>query len=184
MRKIGDTIIEEGIPQTQAMKERNTVRAVITNDDKVLMLYSDKYDDYTFPGGGIKDGEGLETALQRELNEEIGVSKFKIISDVGYTVEHRFGLREDNQVYRQVSYYFLCDVLKYEEAKLVGREKHQGLKTLWVEIDEAINYNLKTNLLRVGENAKGFKTVLIRENLVLKYLQKNIKNKSLDNINV
>ncbi|MFD3976739.1 NUDIX domain-containing protein [Streptomyces cyaneofuscatus] len=55
---------------------RHSVRGVILNDKRqILMLRHDLPDHviWATPGGGIEAGESMETALRRELREEIGL---------------------------------------------------------------------------------------------------------------
>lgn len=171
MKKISDDIVEKGIDKKETNRERKTVRGVIIKNNKVNMLYSEKFNDYTFPGGGIKEGESLNDALKRELFEEIGAEKIEIIKKIGYTVEYRYGINSTDNVYKQTSYYFLVNVLKSGKPQLVGREKQQGLKMRWVDINETINHNKMINNSRDEKTNKGFQTVLIRENEVLKYIK-------------
>jgi len=54
---------------------RNTVRALILQDNNVLLLRKDGYEGgqrFALPGGGQDLGETLEQALNRECLEEIG----------------------------------------------------------------------------------------------------------------
>lgn len=53
---------------------RINARAIIRQDGKVLVCrFLDKQAKYYFfPGGGVEFGEGVETALRRELQEELG----------------------------------------------------------------------------------------------------------------
>lgn len=48
--------------------KRPSARAIIINGGKIAMVYSQKYDYYKFPGGGIEAGESREAALIREEN--------------------------------------------------------------------------------------------------------------------
>lgn len=56
-----------------------TAKAVIVNDDgQVLVLKRDKNSkffpgQYDLPGGGVNDGEEIEAALAREIEEELGI---------------------------------------------------------------------------------------------------------------
>ncbi|MGB4957464.1 MAG: NUDIX domain-containing protein [Candidatus Saccharimonas sp.] len=52
---------------------RVTAKAVIRKDDKVLVVW-DKGGFWNLPGGGIDHGESVESALERELFEELGYS--------------------------------------------------------------------------------------------------------------
>jgi 8-oxo-dGTP diphosphatase len=54
---------------------RNAVRALILQDDNILLLRKDGYaqgERFALPGGGQDPGETLEQALHRECLEEIG----------------------------------------------------------------------------------------------------------------
>lgn len=173
MKKIGNTIIETNITNVDTLKERTTVRGVILKENKVYMLYSKMFNDYTFPGGGVKENEELLSTLKRELLEEIGAKQVEIINSIGYTEEIRFGISGSNSIYKQTSHYYLCEPKEYVEPLYMGREKLQGLEGVWINIDDAITHNNKiTKEERM--DSKGYQTVLIRENLVLEHIKENL----------
>ncbi len=170
--KIGKTIIEDKITIKDIIKTRETVRGVVLKDSKVLMLYSKRFDDYTFPGGGKKENETHEKCLKRELYEEIGALKVELLEFVGYIEEVRHGISGSDSVYNQKSYYYLCNIDEIGKPNFAVREKEDVLVAKFIDLDEAIMHN---NRVIKDENhqQKGFKTVLLRENQVLKYI-KNI----------
>lgn len=170
MKQIGKTIIESGININLEHKNRSTIRAVIIRDNKVLMLYSSLYNDYTFPGGGIKASETHIDALIRELNEELGAINVDIIKPLGYTLEYRYGINSNDSIYLQKSYFYLVNTKITEQPQFIGREKEQGLHAIYVNPEEIIHHNNKINTTR----GKGFKTVLIRENIILNYILKHL----------
>lgn len=55
------------------------VRAIVLDEnDRVALVRHTYGDQWHLPGGGVKKGESFETALHRELKEEIALSNTKI----------------------------------------------------------------------------------------------------------
>jgi 8-oxo-dGTP pyrophosphatase MutT (NUDIX family) len=172
MRAIEPIIVEEGLENEQEMMRRTTSRAIILNEMReVLMVYSAHFDDYTFAGGGQKNDETPEETLVRELREELGVVDVKNIKPFAKTTEIRYGIRGDTRIFRQTSNYFLCDVEFGERQTLKDHERMHGVEPRWVRIDEAIAHNERVKDDEKHQK-KGLRTVLIRENTVLRLLQK------------
>ena len=170
MIALGPMIIEDGIIQ-KPDKVRTTVRAVIINSDhKVLMVYSKLYNDYTFPGGGLKDNEDKEKALKRELREELGAKKIQIIKDLGYIEEIKYGLFDRASTYLQTSIYYVVKIESIGKQKLKYREKVHGIKPTWENVDEVIKHNKKV-MDDLNHTAYGLKTVLLREQVVLEKIK-------------
>jgi len=174
MIKIGNQIVEDGISLSQNTKYRYTVRAIVYNlNHEVLLLHSKLFNDYTFPGGGMKAGESHETALTRELHEELGATKINIIKPYGYTEELRHGIKGNDHVYLQISYYYIVEIISQGAPNYVAREIEQGLSSIYMNIDEAITHNLGVIPDELHQT-KGLKTVLPRENMVLKHIKENL----------
>ncbi|MDI6452899.1 NUDIX hydrolase [Peloplasma aerotolerans] len=171
MIQFGPLIIEKGLIENGTEIKRNTVRAIITNEKKeVLLVYSKLFDDYTFPGGGVKPEETEIDALKRELKEEIGASDIYDIKACGQAQERKYDFRGTQNIYLQTSTYYICKVGTKGQQSLIGREHYHGIEPKWVDIDEAIQHNniiMKDN----RHQAKGLRTVLIRENMVLSKLK-------------
>jgi len=166
-------IIEEGLDLTQTYKPRKTVRAIIMNGEhKILLAYSSLFQDYTFPGGGVKTTESEMTALKRELKEEIGAEKIEIIKPLLKTQELKYGLNENGHIYLQTSIYYIVKVHLFGTQELIGREINHGITPKWITLDQAILHN---ETIKNDENhqKRGLKTVLTRENRVLTYLKEN-----------
>lgn len=51
---------------------RKTVYGIVEIDNKLLLVYSEKDNDYSLIGGGVEELESLEQALKREFLEESG----------------------------------------------------------------------------------------------------------------
>ncbi len=166
MKRIHDTIIEEGTEDLPIQKKRTTVRAIIYKNKELLMVYSRDFQDFIFPGGGHKTGEDLMEALKRELMEELGAKSVTDITAYGFMKEKRFGLSDQHTVYLQTSYYYLCQVDDFGEQALEEREIAHGTEPVWISIDEAIKRNQIA--IETNHHHKGMKTVLPREIIVLK----------------
>lgn len=63
--------------------DRPTVKVVVKNDNKVLVLNKG-----LLPGGGIDPGESDRDAITRELQEELGVT-VKDVQEIGTVVQYR-----------------------------------------------------------------------------------------------
>lgn len=49
------------------------VRAILTKENKILLVKHTYSNQWFLPGGGLKKGETLEQAIKRELDEELGL---------------------------------------------------------------------------------------------------------------
>jgi len=60
---------------------RVAARIFVMQDDKVLLVKEREDEWWALPGGGIDHGESIESALEREIEEELGVPPNDISSD-------------------------------------------------------------------------------------------------------
>lgn len=134
LRTIWDGEVGSNIPDCIPTQERGASRAVVFDiDGNVALLYATKKYYHKLPGGGIEQDEDIETALRRELIEEIGCS-VKNLRELGSVEEYRnkWGLH-------QVSYCFLADLDGQKGAThLEEDEIANGFEPVWVSIEDAI----------------------------------------------
>ncbi len=142
---------------------RKASRGIIrTKDNKYVLIYSKHFDDYSFPGGGIDDGESRKVALLREVLEEAGA----IVSDVsefGRIVEYRPMQNNENKAYKLISYFYTCNLEKLTKNQLEDYEVDLGYETRVISLEEALEHNLK----RLGE-VDTRKSPLEREIFIMK----------------
>lgn len=123
------------VVDTSNFREREAVRAVLINDaGNVILLSAFKHGYHKLPGGGIDDNESIETALARELMEEVGC-KAEIVTELGMIIEYRDSMR-----LKQISYCYLAEQLGEQvESALEEDEIAEGLQEMKVDsINEAV----------------------------------------------
>lgn len=121
---------------------RHSARAIIIQDGEVAMVYSQKYDYYKFPGGGMEDGESPVTAMIRETAEEAGLSvRPNSIKEYGYV--HRVSKSDhpDADIFLQDNFYYFCQVCAHVTQNLDAYEAEEGFVPLWVDPKTAIQVN-------------------------------------------
>lgn len=121
---------------------RPSVRGVIIHEGKIALVYSRKYDYYTFPGGGIDAEESHIDTLIREVAEETGLIVIPAsIKEYGLVVRKEKGRIDD--LFIQENYYYFCEVEKdITSQKLDDHEVEEEYVLEWVEPDYAIETNL------------------------------------------
>ena len=124
---------------------RKAARGIILNGDNILMLYTERYHDYTLPGGGIDEGEDAIEGLIRELEEETGAQNIRDIREFGIYEEYRPWYKPDFDIMHMLSYCYVCTIdEKLGDTKLEDYEVKNGMKPVWINIFDAIAHNEHT----------------------------------------
>ena len=132
------------------MITRNSAKAVIVKDEKLLAIKIQEHDDtyYILPGGGQEHGENLHQALERECQEELGAEVE--IGDLIFVREyigknHELAARHAHV--HQTEFMFLCHV--HQDTFDNGSNKDKGQTgTEWLPIKELLAYKLFPQELR------------------------------------
>lgn len=111
---------------------REGCRGIVQKDGLYLMVHLEKWDIYTFPGGGLEENETLEECCIREVLEETGV----IVSNV----ELKATVKEYFADSRWTNYYFVCDFVEDTGIPhLTDEEKDLNLVVKWLTRDELLD---------------------------------------------
>ena len=127
-------------PFTTINHDRMIVRAVVIDNDGYYYFArvnrNDMFGKATLietSGGGVEVDENLETAIKRELKEELGanvdiICKIGIVSDY-YNLIHRHNINN----------YYLCKVISFGDKHLTKQEIEDfHLSTLKLKYEEAL----------------------------------------------
>lgn len=119
---------------------RQIVRAVVVDDAGQFYFVRVQRDDLfgiatliETSGGGVEAGEDLQTAIRRELQEELGAEvevlcKLGVVNDY-YNLIHR----------HNINHYFLCKALSFGQTHMTQDEVEQfHLSTLKLSYEEAL----------------------------------------------
>jgi len=128
----------------QVHKQLST-RAIVLNKENILLLYTQRYDDYSLPGGKLDANEDIVEGLKRELNEETGAVNIHDIKEFGIYEEYRTSFDKKYDVVHLTSYCYTCKIdSQLSATNLESYEIKNGMSAKWVNINEAIEYNKKT----------------------------------------
>ncbi|MDF2653350.1 MAG: hypothetical protein K0Q73_9155 [Paenibacillus sp.] len=109
-----------------SVKFRHIARAIIISDNHILIARMKGAHSF-LPGGGIELGEGAQTALKRELAEELGITSCEITRFLGVV---EFGLEDNN--YHEINHLF-----EVKSKQLIAGVPPQSLEShlefFWIE---------------------------------------------------
>ena len=152
IKEISISLTDGEWPYEYTDHDRQVVRAIVVDeDDNFYFVRADRDDDFgkavfiETSGGGVENGEELETAILRELKEELGVEaeilcKIGVVSDY-YNLIHRHNINN----------YYLCRAVSFGEKSLTEDEENAfHLSTLKMSFDEAVEEYEKCRNSRLG----------------------------------
>lgn len=161
------TMIDNSVELPPKMPSRDAVRAVIVNGTELLLMFSERDRMYGTPGGGITLNESKLDTLYRELLEEVGAHKVRIVEHLGQTEEIRESRSLLGKPIKIVSDYYHVEVLEFIHSSLEEHEEEMGLRPTWVDIDKAIQTNEAELAFHSSEKLNFFHA----QTAILKYIK-------------
>ncbi len=156
--------------EDQTVFTRLATRSIATQGTRILLMYTERYEDYSLPGGGLDLDEDKVVGMKRELTEETGATTIRDIKPFGIYEEYRPWHKPDYDIQHMISYCYTCSVDKVlGKSSLESHEIKNGMKAMWIDIHEAIKHNQKT--IATSEK-KGMS--IERETFLLQRIAENI----------
>ncbi len=104
-------IIHPELKSTQGrIFRRHAARGIVLRDEQILLLFTERYNDFSFPGGGLDADEDVVTGLKRELEEETGAREIQVLQHYGYIEEYRPYRKLEFDLMHMTSHFYLCEV--------------------------------------------------------------------------
>ncbi|WP_191602961.1 NUDIX domain-containing protein [Marinomonas algicola] len=147
MRLLRSSIHSDITDLSGSVFTRKAARGIVLKGENILLLYTERYHDYTLPGGGIDKGESHIEGLIRELLEETGAHSITNIREFGRYEEYRPWHKEGFDIVHMKSYCYLCDIdSQLKSTNLETYEIQNGMTPVWKNIHKAIEHNENTML--------------------------------------
>lgn len=146
---------------------RDAARAVVVDgNNNVALLHVTSRSYYKLPGGGLDDGEDIETALQRECLEEIG-TKVQIIKELGKVTEYRKMFTT-----LQISFCYLAKVVgDLRQPEFTSYELAAGFEVIWAPFTKTLDLVRQSK----ATDQEGELYIVPRDLAILKAAEEHLK---------
>lgn len=171
MRLIKKLVHPDATGLTGNILIRQAARGIVLRDASILLLFTERYNDFSFPGGGVDAGEDLIDGLRRELEEETGARNVRVQRNFGYVEDVRPHWKPGYDLMHMTSHFYFCDIDPVLHApKMEGYETANGMRPVWIDLDAAIAHNRA--VMRRRETSMGLS--IQRETFMLEELASDL----------
>lgn len=139
-------------------------RGIVLREASIPLLFTERYNGFSFRGGGVEDNEEMIDGLCRELEEEAGARNVRVQYNYGYVEELRPHRRDGFDLMHMTSHFFVCDIDPDQAApKMEHYETANGMRPVWINLHKAIAHN--RGVMRRSETTMGL--TILRETFML-----------------
>lgn len=148
---------------------RRAARGVAMRDEQILLLFTERYNDFSFPGGGIDEGEDIIAGLVREMEEETGARGVQVGHEFARVEEKRPHWNQEFDVLHMLSHFHFCEISgPLQAVRMESYEIANGMRPLWVSLKDAVAHN--RSVMQRQETTMGLS--IQRETLMLEHVQR------------
>jgi len=124
------------------------------SDGKILLVKSPKWHNkWTFPGGHIEPGEGIEEAILREAKEEVGL-KLESLGIIAY------GELIGSADYHRPAHFIYFDIFCKTDSKDIKLDNMELTDYVWVKPEQALEMPLAESYDKTIKDYLKFKEAL------------------------
>lgn len=147
MKLLKELIHPELASREGRVLRRQAARGIVLREERILLLFTERYNDFSLPGGGVDQDEDIQVALKRELEEETGARDVQVRAHYGFIEEYRPHWKPDYDLMHMTSHFFVCDVApELATARMESYEIANGMRPVWIGVEDAMNHNRQVML--------------------------------------
>lgn len=171
MKLLQELIHPELTTREGRVLRRHAARGIVLREEKILLLFTERYNDFSLPGGGIDEGEEITVALKRELEEETGARDVQVKEHYGFIEEYRPHWKPEYDLMHMTSHFFVCDVAaELADVRMESYEIANGMKPVWVSVFDAMHHNRQV----MGRREKTMGQSIQRETFMLEKISREL----------
>lgn len=134
------------------MIEATSAGAILFRDTRgrrEYLLLKSRTGDWEFPKGGVEGTEELQQTAIREIEEEAGIDRFRLID--GFREDYEYVFQAGSSTIHKTVHLFIA---KSFEANAELSSEHNDLQ--WRDYDQAVNTLTQKSTRSILEHAEGF----------------------------
>lgn len=120
------------------MAARASAGGIVLGPDRKMVLVEQHGNSWSFPKGGIEEGETALDAARREIYEETGLSELRLVEELGTYTRYSLGpdgMTEDVALGERARTFFLFTTTQARLQPMDGEVS----RALWVTEEEALS---------------------------------------------